>query len=372
MKKIMVMYTSVGLGHKVIAENIAQALRRHPELEIKMLDVLEFYRGPLTRISEKIYLWILLRIPRLWGFFYTSRVLNWLALPLRRPLAASKAEKMLGCLSDEKPDLVLTTQTTATAVMSYLKGKKLYQGKLVTTFSDYHFQPFWVYPHVDRYLGIIPEHEQNIRERGEKTVSVVITGMPVDEAFVREYNIGEIAHKYGLSKVKPLVLVMGGSRGWGIRVSDIVALLDSDLDIQIAVVCGTNRELAADLKELASRRTDLHIMENWSNQKVAELYSAAKVLVTKPGGLTVAQALARGLPLVLVNPLPTMEEMNQEYLVSRGLAVEAKHPSELRQWIERLFLDQKYYQEVQNRMKEFGSPRAAEIAAAAIIDILNT
>ena len=53
-KKIIVMFTSVGLGHKVIAENIAQALRKQPNLDVVMLDVLEFYRGPLTETSEKI------------------------------------------------------------------------------------------------------------------------------------------------------------------------------------------------------------------------------------------------------------------------------------------------------------------------------
>src|SRR3989344_3640038 len=104
--KIVVMYTSVGLGHKVVAENIAQALRRRSGLDVVMLDVLEFYRGPLTEVSEKIYLWIIKHIPRLWGFFYTNRIFNWLALPLRRPLAASKSRKMLEYLKAEQPDVV--------------------------------------------------------------------------------------------------------------------------------------------------------------------------------------------------------------------------------------------------------------------------
>jgi len=365
------MFTSVGLGHKVIAENIAQALRKQPNLDVVMLDVLEFYRGPLTETSEKIYLWIIKHIPRLWGFFYTNRIFNWLALPLRRPLAASKSQKMLAYLLREKPDLVLTTQTTATAVMSYLKGKRLYEGPLVTTFSDYHFQPFWVYSHVDRYLGIIPEHEGNIRDCGEKTVSVVITGMPVDAAFSEKHDVGAVMKKYDLSKVKPLVLVMGGSRGWGIKIADVEALLATDLDIQVVVICGTNKVMEQKLLAIQKQyQSALRVMGAWSNEEVAELYSIANVLVTKPGGLTIAQALLNNLPMVLVNPLPTMEEMNEEYLVRRGLAVSAKNPEQLRQWVERLLLDKKYYQQVRERMKPFASPVAAQTAAAAIIDIL--
>lgn len=372
MKKILVIYTSVGLGHQVIAENIAQALRRHGGVAVAMLDVFKLYSGPFTRGSEKVYLWIFAHLPGLWGFFYTNRIFNLLTRPLRLPFLAlsGKAKKLLPIIEKEKPDIILTTETIATASISYFKKKGLYRGPLVTTFSDYHFQPYWVYPRVDRYLGIIPEHEANIREWTREQPDIVITGMPVDEVYLRKYNPGEVAKKYGLSKVKPLVLLMGGSRGWNIGPDDALELLKSELDIQVAVICGTNEELKARFEAAAAGNPDLHVISGWSNQQVAELFAAARVLVTKPGGLTLAQALVRRLPLVLIRPLPTMEEMNQQYIVSRRAAVAAKSREEMRQWVERLLQDKKFYEEMQKAQSKLGDPQAAEKAARAVIDTI--
>ena len=372
-KKILVIYTSVGLGHQVIAENIAQALWHHEEVDVAMCDVLKLYEGPFTRGFEKAYLWVFAHIPWLWGFFYTNRTFNLLTRPLRLfSLAISgKAKKLLPIVQKEKPDIILTTETIATASISYFKKKGLYRGPLVTTFSDYHFQPYWVYSGVNRYLGIIPEHEGNIRQWSDEKPDIVITGMPVDEVYLKKYNASEVARKYKLSKVKPLVLLMGGSRGWNIGPEDALELLKSELDIQVAVICGTNEELRKKFEAAAAGQPDLHVVSGWSNDQVAELFAAARVLVTKPGGLTLAQALVRRLPLVLISPLPTMEEMNQTYLVTRGAAVAAKSREEMRKWVERLLRDPKFYAEMQAGEEKLGNPDAAEKAARAVIDMIE-
>ena len=372
-KKILVIYTSVGLGHQVIAENIAQAMRRHAGVDVVMCDVLKLYEGPFTRGFEKAYLWVFAHIPWLWGFFYTNRTFNLLTRPLRLfSLAISgKAKKLLPIVQKEKPDIILTTETIATASISYFKKKGLYRGPLVTTFSDYHFQPYWVYSGVNRYLGIIPEHEGNIRQWSDEKPDIVITGMPVDEVYLKKYNASEVARKYKLSKVKPLVLLMGGSRGWNIGPEDALELLKSELDIQVAVICGTNEELRKKFEAAAAGQPDLHVVSGWSNDQVAELFAAARVLVTKPGGLTLAQALVRRLPLVLISPLPTMEEMNQTYLVTRGAAVAAKSREEMRKWVERLLRDPKFYAEMQAGEEKLGNPDAAEKAARAVIDMIE-
>ena len=372
-KKILVIYTSVGLGHQVIAENIAQAMRRHAGVDVVMCDVLKLYEGPFTRGFEKAYLWVFAHIPWLWGFFYTNRTFNLLTRPLRLfSLAISgKAKKLLPIVQKEKPDIILTTETIATASISYFKKKGLYRGPLVTTFSDYHFQPYWVYSGVNRYLGIIPEHEGNIRQWSDEKPDIVITGMPVDEVYLKKYNASEVARKYKLSKVKPLVLLMGGSRGWNIGPEDALELLKSELDIQVAVICGTNEELRKKFETAAAGQPDLHVVSGWSNDQVAELFAAARVLVTKPGGLTLAQALVRRLPLVLISPLPTMEEMNQTYLVTRGAAVAAKSREEMRKWVERLLRDPKFYAEMQAGEEKLGNPDAAEKAARAVIDMIE-
>lgn len=371
MKKVLIIYGSIGLGHKVVAENIAAALRDYPEVEVEMLDVLRLYEGRLTKESSKIYEWIIKHAPRLWGFFYTNWVFQKFALPLRIPFAGMKAKKFKNYISKSKPDLILTTHPNATALAAYLKKSGKYSGPLVTTFSDFHFQPFWVYPGVARYLVMTAEQREEVIRRGFAKQRIVVTGLPIDPGFGKTIEESAVYKKYGLSHTKPLVLVMGGSRGWGIKLSDIDTLLDSALDFQIAVVTGNNPELERELKVLAEKFPEsLKVFGEWSNESVAELFSIAKLLVTKPGGLTIAQALLKSLPMVLVNPLPTMEELNLAYVVARGAGLYARNSRELRSWVERLLQDKKFYQKVRKNARELAVPQAAKLAAKAIIDML--
>ena len=369
MKKILLIHSSVGLGHKVIVENIAAELSKFPDVKISLLDITKFYEGPLVQRSTVLYKTLIGQFPRVYRFLYLNRLVQLLALPLRLPLARNKSPKLREYLEQDMPDLILTSQTTATALISHLKQKGIYKGGFAVTFSDYHFHPFWVYPGADRFLVMIPEQIEEITKYGYARQRIVVTGMPVDEAYEKKYEPAEILQKYNLSR-KPVVLVMGGSMGFGIKESDILALLESKFDIQVAVLTGGNRKLFEKLQELKSRCPGLAVLPELPNTEVAKLFSVARVLVTKPGGLTLAQALASGLPMVLANPLPAVEELNMEYIVNRGAAVSAKTSQELAGWVETLLSDKKFYQDQKERMRLLHVPGSASLAARTLIDML--
>ena len=372
MKKILVSYNSVGLGHKVVAENIAQALKKYPGYQIELLDILKLYEGRFTKTSTKIYEFIIQHLPGLWRFFYLNRVFHFLTLPLRIPFASLKAGRLREYLHQLEPDLILTTHPNATALVVYLKKHGDYRGKIATTFSDFHFQPYWVFPLVDKYLVMTRELKEQVESLGFAGNQVVVTGLPVNEAFVKDYNLAEIYKEFGLARTRPIVLVMGGSRSWGIKLADIKALLGSDFDVQLVVLVSLNQTLYGELVELAkSHPGNLKILGNLSSIEVAKLFSVAKILVTKPGGLTVGQALLKNLPMVLANPLPAVEELNQSYLASQQAVVIARDSAEVRSWTERLLLDKKFYQEIKDHMKALAVPDAAARAAEVIIDMLE-
>ena len=372
MKKILVMYGSIGLGHKVVAENITVVLKTYPDVKIEMLDVLEMYRGPFTETSSRIYKFIVDHIPGLWGFFYTNPIFLKASLPLRVPLAGLKIKKFRDYFNRSKPDLILTTHPSATALASYLKKTGEYRGPLVTTFSDFHFQPYWVYPRVDKYLVMTPEQADEVGKRGFARSQVLITGLPVHPVFSEEYHDIVVRREFGFHPNRPIVLMIGGSRGWGIKIADIWALLGSAYDMELVVVVGFNSELLADLQKLRETAgSNLKVLGNLETSAVAKLYAVAKVLVTKPGGLSLAQGLLRGLPMVLVNPLPAMEELNTRYLIRYGAAVVARSSAELKSWVERILQDRKFCQGLKANSLKLANPKAAATAAAAVIDTLS-
>lgn len=367
-KQILIIYASVGLGHKVVAENIGMALEeKHEEVEVKLLDILKLYHGPLVRASTAIYTFIIKKFPKLWGFFYLNKAFQKLALPLRIPLASRKAKKLYTLIRSLKPDLVLTTHPTATALVSYLKRESLYTQPLVTTFSDFHFQPFWVYPRVDHYLVMTEPQKKAVVKFGFDDRDVTVTGLPVHSAFLKKYKRAEILKKYGLRARDPIILLMGGSRGWGVKREDILALLAHDSKWQVVVVTGTDATLG---KEFEGISKNLTVFSNWSNSEMAKLFSIAKILITKPGGLSSGQAVVNNLPMVLIRPLPTMEEMNQDYLTKAGVALAAPDSKKMVQSASQLISDEKLYRKMQGSAKAMHMQKAAKLAAQKIIDIL--
>lgn len=372
MKKILVVYGSIGLGHKVIAENIASALKKHKSLEVEVLDLFALYPGKFLDISSAIYKWSIRSIPAIWSFLYTNKFFQGISLPLRVPFAKLKSAKYAEYVGRFKPDLILATHPNATGLTLAIKEQEIYHGPIVVAFSDFHFQPYWVYPGADHYLVVTKEQTYEVMSRGYHADQISVIGLPVDSEFRKRTPKLKAKRELGFAARTPLILVSGGSRGWGIKVEDVKALLSTSYEVQIAALVGKNLELEQELRRLAVLYPSLRVFGDLEVSEAALLFAAAHIHVMKPGGLTIAQSLVLGLPMVFVNPLPPMENMNEEYLVSRGAGVAARTSQELLLWVERLLADKKLYSKISESAKKLARPKAAEFAAEKIIDTLNS
>ncbi|MCX6356428.1 MAG: glycosyltransferase, partial [Candidatus Aureabacteria bacterium] len=130
----------------------------------------------------------------------------------------------------------------------------------------------------------------------------------------------------GIASPRPMVMIMGGWSGWGAldRLAMEIQRLNRDADI--VVVAGRNREMHRALTRHASMPgSRLRVLEYVD--RVDLLMRAADVLVGKAGGMTSAEALAAGLPAVLVHILPGQERANASFLCGHGAAVAATGPA---------------------------------------------
>ncbi|MBU6447675.1 hypothetical protein KGQ24_02460 [Patescibacteria group bacterium] len=309
--KILIVYTYSGSGgHKKIAENIGAVL--HENHQVDMIDLYEKEKGSLVSGGTKIYYWIIKFVPGLWTFFYTNKIFLAVTLPLRVPLAGLRSKKLLNIINAGHYDLVISTHTSSSAAVSYLKSKGLYNGKFAIAFSDFHFHPYWAYDHCDMYLANIDEQKQQLVARGIGPEKIAVCGITVQRK--QNLDIGEIRNKYGLKSGEKVVLFLSGSAGAGLNSETISQLLATDAKIIIA--CGSNREFLQAVHD-----------EYGDNPRIIpvgyvpwyELYPLADIVVTKPGGLTVTECLEHGLPMLISYLLPGQEELNYEYLSDKDL-----------------------------------------------------
>lgn len=321
-KKVLIFYTSVGLGHKTIAENIGWQLEQ-AGYEVRLEDILKVQSGSLVNFGTKFHALINKQFPFIWRWLYRSFLVNLIGRPLRLPLAKKNYLNAKIIIDEFNPDLVITTQTTASAVIAYMKQKGLYKNLFGIAFSDYHFHKFWVYNQADFYLVNIEEQKQALVKLGVETNKIFVVGMTLKAK--PAIDDAKIYNDLNIPRSSEIVLLGSGSLGAGKTANNLLELISSiqknsieKENIYFIIVCGKNISLKNEIDKLNS---DSHIIALGFHQQMQELYSVASVFITKPGGLTVAESLSWFLPLFVTHWLPGQEELNYEYLSKRHLIV---------------------------------------------------
>lgn len=312
--KILILYTAVGQGHKTMAENLAASLAAAGH-EVGLADAYKAQDGKLIRVGAKIHRFMNVQAPWLWRFFYTNKPFTDTSLRFRQNVAAKNHSQILKLLNGSRPDLIIATQAAPSGVVAYLKSEGLYRGLFGIAFCDYHLHRYWLYSSADFYLA-------NIEEQKKEMISL---GVPAEKIFVTGFNLRPLPNigaekvraKLGIAPGKKVVLLTSGSLGLGIN-KKLVARLSAEGSWHIVVVCGKNE---AAVKELKSRYSRPNVSVFGFYEPMDELYAIADIFLTKPGGLSVAEALRYKLPIVITSMLPGQEEWNLRYLRGHNLVM---------------------------------------------------
>ena len=157
-----------------------------------------------------------------------------------------------------------------------------------------------------------------LAEKGVESWRIFDTGIPIDTSFTMKYDKHQLAKEMNLDLNIPIVLVMGGGLGMGGVKMALTALETLKMKLQVLVVAGENHNLRAELRKIAE--SSKHLVRVWGfSDNIQELMAVATLLITKPGALTISEALAMELPMVLSEPIPGQEKENAEYIEALSL-----------------------------------------------------
>ncbi|MEO8065864.1 MAG: hypothetical protein ABI643_03380 [Candidatus Doudnabacteria bacterium] len=366
--KVLILHTSVGHGIKVTAVNIGEKLEAAGNYEVRVEDVQKIIGGRSNTAVEKIYLRILEKFAFIWGFLYSSKLVLWLGLPLRKTIAGLKSKNVLKLLRQFQPAIVISTQTVSTGIVAYLKSKKLYRGSLVAVFSDFHTHRFWIYDEVDLYLCVTAEQAGDLSALGIPKQKIAVTGMILAEKFVRHMDKDQAKSDLGLLNSMPVVLLFNGARPRMEVKEMFMRFLRSPRSFQILAVCANNEQLKLELEKISPPAPHpVKILGYADNMEV--LMAASDVLVGKTGGPTMGEALLKKLPIVLTDVQPGHEQMNLDYLVRYKIAQYARNPSEALFFIEQI-LDGKFRKDWTHARSKLIEPIGVESVTEAIERII--
>ncbi|MGH7729340.1 MAG: MGDG synthase family glycosyltransferase [Vulcanimicrobiaceae bacterium] len=369
--RVLFLSASVGVGHTAAARAVEGALRaRDPSVCSETVDSYAYAASIFAKVVADGYIGMVKTVPQVYRYLY-GRVERSREVPaLRRAVGRFAASNLRALVASERPDLIVCTHAFPCGVMAEYKRHFDPSVKVVGVVTDFVVHPFWIYGEVDAYAVATPEMAACLHARGIAPERIVISGIPIDPRFGQaRLSREQLRDELRLPRDRRIVLVMGGGVGLGPLERIMRALDRVRTPIAAAVIVGRNPGLERRVLA-AAERTSYPLRVYGFVDNVHDFMHASDVLISKPGGLTSAEALAAGLPMVLVRPLPGQEERNAEYLVSRGAALRAPDDERLAARVEEVFAGGEPAWALRSRIAQMRRPDAARQVAERLAGLL--
>jgi processive 1,2-diacylglycerol beta-glucosyltransferase len=375
MSSILILSARVGAGHIRAAQAIERAFAESgSNHSVRHVETLEFTNPLFRRLYAKAYLDIVNNVPELFSWYYDQRDKWGKNDGLKRALDKLNTRPLIKLLEEYQPDLTVCTHPMPAEIISWLIG----QGRLVTrqavVVTDFDLHVQWLCPNAVHYFVAIDETRAHLAALGVPADEITVSGIPIDPAFSRPQDAGEMRDKHGLRRDATVILISAGGFGSGLgRIDELIdSLLHLRRPAQILAICGQNEELKAQLDQLAG---DLHpdsrvtIRVVGHTTKMDEYMAASDFVVGKPGGLTMSEALACGRIFVVVSPIPGQEERNADHLLEEGAAIRCNNLPVLAYKIDCLLDNPGRMTTMRQNVRRLARPRAAFTIVAKLHEL---
>lgn len=374
MPRVLLLHASVGTGHKRAAEALAVAFSRRQPGEVRVEDVLDHTPRIFRMAYARSYLELTDRAPLVWGYFYTqtnadpnlAEVTN----NIRKLVEGIGTNGLKDVLKAFAPEVIICTHFLPMELLVRYKRQARLTQPIYCVVTDYAAHTFWTYTELDGYFVGDEMTREQLISRGVAASQIIVSGIPIDPSAAIPKDGAEARARHNLPAAgRVLTLFGGGVDNEHIRVI-IEGLLRSDVEATLVVVAGRNTSMVENLRDLRStERLDLRVLGYVDY--VDDLLAASDVVITKAGGLIVSEALARGAPLVVIDPIPGQEEWNADYVVSCGAGVQLRMCESVPGAVAGLLRRPAVLDDMRRCATAAAHPRAAIDIAERVIDDYN-
>lgn len=366
--KLLVLSAPIGAGHIRAAEAVCAAVKTlAPQAECRLMNVFECLPQAACQLVLKSYLKALDIMPSAYGALYgwgnTSRIALWSRSLFSRYLAA----RMRAVIDRYQPTAIVCTHATPAGLAAQLISRYQLKIPVVAVVTDFVVHRLWVYPEIPHYCVAHEGMRQFLNAQGITDDKITIAGIPIHAEFVNPQAEREAMLPFALVPEHKTIVVMGGGAGLLPMAEILKAGTSLAYPVQWVVVTGHNRRLERDLQALAPTLPyPVHVLGYVDYTDV--LMRKADILISKPGGVTTAEALCNGTPLLIFRPIPGQEEANTRFLLDHQAAVRADSLAELFTLLGRLCEPQSaLLQALKSQAKRLGQPEAAMVIARKLL-----
>ena len=374
MKKIMILYASVGGGHFRAADGVRAYIEENykDKYEVVMIDALNYTNKVIDKIVISSYVNMARYSPKLWSKIYQMGEEHYSVANFSNAVQKLLSQKLFNLFKEKQPDVVISTHPFITEMVACLKKKGKTNAKLAVILTDYASHRFWEMKseYVNLYFVANEEMRYSLIHSGIDASKIHVTGIPVRPDFLKKYDRKKLLDDLDLEEGKPIFLVFGGG-AYGMSDANVLfkSLLDIKEDIQIIAIAGKSEKTKEGFEKLALESNKKIVILGFTD-KVPELMSIADFVVSKPGGLTTTEILVSNVPFVIFNPVPGQEEENANFLTNNGAAVRLWDLNKAAPFFEQLLSDKFRLEHIKIMQKHIAKPNSTKDIVENVLKII--
>jgi len=361
------MYISEVSGHHSASLAVEKAIKiLDPGAEVLNINAFNYTNPIWERIINRAYMSVVKNTPEIWDYLYDNPKVLKNTRRIREMIHKSHTEKLQSLFDEFKPDVVAATQAYPCGMVADYKKTFNLGLPIVGILTDYAPHSYWIYDNIDAYVVPSEETGGKLIRNGILEERIKPLGIPIDPKYATPLDKDALRKEFGLDPKLATILIMGGGQGMG-PIKNILAAIDRIKEgFQVIAITGTNKKLH---RWIQKRRFNKKVLLFSYVDYVEKLMEVSTFIVTKPGGVTTAEALAKNLPMLIINPLPGQEAMNTDFLLNEGVALKANNEDELVELIDWLLANPGKLKQISQKISHYAKPGAAIKTAELLLGL---
>jgi processive 1,2-diacylglycerol beta-glucosyltransferase len=278
------------------------------------------------------------------------------------------AQPLFRYLRDFAPDVVIATEV-GTCELAAMYKRESPANFLLVGLELMDFNRAWIQPEADLFLATHVDLAAELVAEGASTAKVVTTGQPIDPVFASLPDRRTARDKLGIKPDAVQILILFGGTGHGNPERILAEVARVQQPHEIVLVTGRNQRLEERLRKRLGSLPHVRVL-GWVDN-MQEWMVASDLMISKPGGGTLNEGFACGLPMLAFDPLPGNEERTCRWIEKWGAGIWIKKPEDLAPQIESLLADPAQLAALRQQAGALARPQAARDGALTILEMLS-
>jgi len=308
MADILILTASFGMGHNSVSNALKELIESEDKhAEIVIADILEIVNPKVKDFSSKMYCELTENYPMIYNTFYDIKA-NHKNNILDSVFCNLCYKKIYEYILIEKPKVIISTFPLCSCIVSKIKEEYNAYVNLITVITDVVDSWEWIYKGTNMYMVPTNEIKNRLINKGINKNIIIVTGIPVKKEFINR-NIN-----FSVKNKNSILIVLSGVDNIS---KNMLYELDKNNNIKIKIVTGRNKKLFNKLSDCVFTNIEVYGYVNNLNQMMDE----SLFIVTKPGGVTIFEAISKELPLIVLNSNIGQEKGNIEFIKQNKLGI---------------------------------------------------